>query len=154
MDDRSNSYGYNGVNVQQPPATSAPSNASTSPPLSVTSPNTRPGDSKALLALAEEADEMEGWSVGGAVGMGFDGYNSRRGNTSQPQAINQAGQPQAMGLGGQGREIFGSSPPAGSDHMSDAGRSMGGVITGANPADQNPPVSVIEPCIIGHSLIS
>lgn len=135
-----NSYAYNGVPPQQPSA-SAPSNASTSPPLSVTSPGTRPSDSKALLALAEEADEMEGWSVGGAVGMGFDGFTPRRGHPSQPQPINHAGQPQAMGMGGPAREAFGSSPPAGSDHMSDAGRSMGGVMSGANPADQNPPVS-------------
>lgn len=139
----SNAYGYNGPAAQQQPATSAPSTASTSPPLSVTSPNTRPSDSKALLALAEEADEMEGWSVGGAVGMGFDGFNPRRGNT-QSQPINNLtqSQSQAMGMGGPGREAYASSPPAGSDHLSDAGRSMGGVISGANPADQNPPVSI------------
>jgi hypothetical protein len=119
------------------------SNASASPPMSITSPNTRPTDSKALLALAEEADEMEGWSVGG-MGMGFEGFTPRRSTHSQPQPIvhgpsypNGYGQ-QGMG-GGNGRDIFGSSPPGGSDQMSDAGRSMG-MLSGNNPADQNPPV--------------
>ena len=65
-----------GYNYHTANPTSSQSNASTSPPLSVQSPNQRPSDSKALLALAEEADELEGWTVGGAVGMGvgLDGY--------------------------------------------------------------------------------
>lgn len=42
--------------------------APTSPPQHLTSPTQRPTDSKALLALAEEADELEGWS---AVSMGM-----------------------------------------------------------------------------------
>jgi hypothetical protein len=123
------------------------SNASVSPPLSITSPNTRPTDSKALLALAEEADEMEGWSVGG-MGIGFDGFTPRRPNHSQPQPIVHGsaypgayGQ-QNVGAVGAGRDAYGSSPPGGSDQMSDAGRSMG-LLSGSNPADQNPPVCAV-----------
>jgi hypothetical protein len=127
------------------------SNASGSPPTSITSPNTRPTDSKALLALAEEADEMEGWSVGG-MGMAFDGYTPRRSNHTQPQPIvhgstypSAYGQ-QPGGAGGNGRDLFGSSPPGESDQMSDAGRSMG-LVSGNNPADQNPPVrQVFQAC--------
>jgi len=127
-------------------ATSAQSDASTSPPLSVKSPNGRPTDSKALLALAEEADEMEGWSVGGAVGMGMglDGFHTHQrererssGSGTQPLAISNM---QQGGINSYGRNDpvnYGISPPGGSDHMSDAGRSLGGA---ANPADQNPPV--------------
>ena len=122
------------------------SNASASPPMSITSPNTRPTDSKALLALAEEADEMEGWSMGGA-GMAFDGFTPRRPNHSQPQPIVHGsaypGNYGQQGMGpGNGRDMFGSSPPGGSDHMSDAGRSMG-MMSGNNPADQNPPVRLM-----------
>lgn len=161
-----------------PMPTSAQSTASTSPPASVTSPNTRPTDSKALLALAEEADELEGWSVGGAMGsvgmgIGLDGYPQRRAQNSgtsgmhasqqslsqtqsqtQAQPINSPphqqsslastlamsglgnGVSQSMGM--YGRDTYGTSPPGGSDQLSETGRSMG---TGANPADQNPPVS-------------
>lgn len=122
----------------QQPSASAPSTASTSPPLSVTSPSSRPTDSKALLALAEEADEMEGWHMGGLGGMGYGGY-MRHPDQSHPQPINYTNQGQAFGMGGPGREAY--SPQAGSDHLSDAGRSMGGVVSGPNPADQNPPVS-------------
>lgn len=124
------------------------SNASASPPMSITSPNARPTDSKALLALAEEADEMEGWTVGG-LGMGFEGFTPRRPVHSQPQPIDHGpsypgtySQP-AMGAGGNGRDLFGSSPPGGSDQMSDAGRSMG-MLSGNNPADQNPPVRLLK----------
>lgn len=126
---------------QQQPSASAPSTASTSPPLSITSPNTRPTDSKALLALAEEADEMEGWHIGGPGGMGYGGYMHVNPGHSQPQPINYPNQGPGYGMGGPGREAFGTSPLAGSDHLSDAGRSMGGVVSGPNPADQNPPVS-------------
>jgi RNA recognition motif-containing protein len=119
------------------------SNASGSPPTSITSPNTRPTDSKALLALAEEADEMEGWSVGG-MGMGFDNYTPRQPGRTQPQPIHPgASYPGPYGqqgvAPGSGRDVFGSSPPGGSDQMSDAGKSMG-LLSGNNPADQNPPV--------------
>lgn len=135
---------------QHPVAASAQSSASTSPPLSVKSPNHRPSDSKALLALAEEADELEGWSVGGAVdmGMGLDGFTRQprperereRSSGSGTQPLSISNMQQSGGLGGYGRNDpvnYGSSPPGGSDHMSDAGRSLGGA---ANPADQNPPV--------------
>ena len=145
---------------QQPPlATSAQSNASTSPPLSVKSPAERPTDSKALLALAEEADELEGWSVGGAVGMGMglDGYSSQQrperererssGSGTQPLQISNMQQSVlnhgitsagTYSVAGWNDPVnYGSSPPGGSDHMSEAGRSLGGA---PNPADQNPPV--------------
>lgn len=130
-------------NQQHQPSASAPSTASTSPPLSITSPNTRPTDSKALLALAEEADEMEGWNMGGPGGMGYGAYMHGHPGHSQPQPINYPNQGQGFGMGGSGREAYGSSPLAGSDHLSDAGRSMGGVVSGPNPADQNPPVSTL-----------
>ena len=57
------------------PATSDPSSLSSSsdsPPHSMTSP-TRVSDSKALLALAEEADELEGWGAIGGMSMTMDG---------------------------------------------------------------------------------
>lgn len=142
----SHSSGPNGSGALH--AASDLSNTSGSPPTSITSPNTRPTDSKALLALAEEADEMEGWSVAG-MGMAFDGYTPRRSNHTQPQPIVHGstypgayGQ-QQIGAGGNGRDLFGSSPPGESDHMSDAGRSMG-LVSGNNPADQNPPVRDIH----------
>jgi hypothetical protein len=129
------------------PSASDLSNTSASPPASMTSPNARPTDSKALLALAEEADEMEGWSVGG-MSLGFDNYTPRRPTQSQAQPIHPGSYTgggfasgQGMSAGGNGRDIFGSSPPAGSDQMSDAGRSMGMMSSGPNPADQNPPAS-------------
>jgi hypothetical protein len=49
-----------------------PTQTPTSPPQSITSPNARPTDSKALLALAEETDELEGWSAV-SMGMTMDG---------------------------------------------------------------------------------
>jgi hypothetical protein len=48
------------------------SSSSNSPPHSMTSP-TRAPDSKALLALAEEADELEGWGAIGGMSMTMDG---------------------------------------------------------------------------------
>lgn len=48
------------------------SNSSDSPPHSITSPK-RASDSKALLALAEEADELEGWGAIGAMSMTMEG---------------------------------------------------------------------------------
>lgn len=153
-------YPYPNTYPQPPTAlpTSAQSSSSTSPPLSVKSQAQRPNDSKALLALAEEADELEGWSVGGAVGMGMglDGFSSHphaarpererersSGSGTLPLAISNMQQSGLNhGIGGYGRNDpvnYGSSPPGESDHMSDAGRSLGGA---ANPADQNPPVGL------------
>ncbi|WWD22610.1 hypothetical protein CI109_107103 [Kwoniella shandongensis] len=138
---------------------SSQSNASNSPSLSVKSPAQRPTDSKALLALAEEADELEGWSVNGAVGMGImDGLNHnqppRRGpaGPGQQGLGNAPGYGGALGLGGGGgfavgrgagggpvHEVYGTSPPGGSD-LSDSGR---GLLSGSNPADQNPPINTL-----------
>ena len=140
---------------QTPLSTSGQSNASISPPLSVKSPNERPTDSKALLALAEEADEMEGWSVGGAVGMGMGGldglgqhvHQRERERTSgsaatQPLPIPSMQQGSSGAYGRNDPVNYGISPPGGSDQMSEAGRSLGGT---ANPADQNPPVRSTHP---------
>ncbi|KAK6904586.1 hypothetical protein I203_105402 [Kwoniella mangroviensis CBS 8507] len=135
------------------------SNPSASPSLSVKSPNQRPTDSKALLALAEEADELEGWSVNGAVGIGItDGYQNNR---SFPYTSSARGQGQAqdgmgvppsipsyggngfgIGRNGQSDATYGTSPPGGtgSDRLSDNGRAL---LSGNNPADQNPPINTL-----------
>lgn len=190
--------------------TSTQSIASTSPPNSVTSPNTRPTDSKALLALAEEADELEGWSMSGAMeAVGLEAYEQRRSQSQQQMAGNSVtnsnllsqnrvgvgagaenqnaqqptllshttSQPQPIlhhrdssvdntntyqntmtgtsfaQMNMYSREAYGTSPPGGSDQLSETGRSM------TNPADQNPPVSRYEsrctssPSPGGHSLL-
>ena len=103
------SMSQTGGNGVQPHGISSQSNPSASPPLSVTSPNQRPTDSKALLALAEEADEMEGgWPLGGAVGfgMGLEGFghnpNDGAGNnngTNLP-ASTQSGPTSGQGVSG------------------------------------------------------
>lgn len=59
---------YPSHNHSQPPQSNLP----ISPPQNVTSPSQRPTDSKALLALAEEADELEGWSAM-SMGMTMEG---------------------------------------------------------------------------------
>ncbi|WVQ82785.1 hypothetical protein IAT38_004917 [Cryptococcus sp. DSM 104549] len=147
---------------------SAQSNASNSPSLSVKSPAQRATDSKALLALAEEADELEGWNFGAPAGMGLmDGYAGaapgsgvgvgvpagpavqRRalGSQSQQGGLGHAGYGLGMsapGAGGgyglrAGHEGYGTSPPGGSDHLSETGRP----VVGANPADQNPPINTL-----------
>lgn len=77
---RSGQYPASTQPTQSVPQQSATQTAtsSTSPSASVQSPNARPSDSKALLALAEEADELEGWSVGGSVGisMAMEGFSN------------------------------------------------------------------------------
>ncbi|WVQ94615.1 hypothetical protein IAU59_001695 [Kwoniella sp. CBS 9459] len=141
---------------------SAPSIPSASPAASLKSPSQRQTDSKALLALAEEADELEGWSVNGAVGNGMnvgamDGYHNsgpRRGPITNGSSIPQGGVYGAMGVGsGNGGGFapgprsmgqpdgYGTSPPGGLDQASDAGGR--GLIGGANPADQNPPINTL-----------
>ncbi|ORX35166.1 hypothetical protein BD324DRAFT_121250 [Kockovaella imperatae] len=175
---------------QQPP--SSQSNASTSPPLSVKSPNARPTDSKALLALAEEADELEDWPLSGTatMGMGMDGFDQNNANHGHSSGINgpnsesaasrsrersstssHAGDPnlafspisnhpsvnlmdasgnmrvhpnqyapygRADGATSVGDAAMASSPPGGSDRLSEGGRMLGG-----NPADQNPPINTL-----------
>lgn len=153
-----------------PSSSSASTSTSTSAPAvpTPTSPSLRQTDSKALLALAEEADELEGWSVNGALGMGmtmgppYEGYSS----------VSAPGQGQGPAPGqGQGQRRLGSQPgPSGSaygrhrhGHGAEYGTNAtgtilagehvdgapvggiglsGGRIIGANPADQNPPVSL------------
>jgi hypothetical protein len=161
LEERLGQSGFNNTQYYQPshgppnggpgPSASELSNTSASPPVSITSPNTRPTDSKALLALAEEADEMEGWTVGG-MSMGFDNYTPRR-PQAQAQPIHSGSYPGGGFAAGQGRDLFGSSPPAGSDQMSDAGRSMGMMSSGPNPADQNPPVSQLPALTRRQALI-
>ena len=147
---------YGGSFSAQPPANSSSlptanhasphsEDASVSPPASIKSPNQRPTDSKALLALAEEADEMEGWSVGGAVGLGMDGYSSRGPSSSSvsqgppaPPHL-QTGQ---LGMYRQQDGTYGTSPPSATEHM-DSARGLGLGVTGANPADQNPPINTL-----------
>lgn len=155
--------------ITNPTSSSASTSTSTLAPAvpTPTSPSLRQTDSKALLALAEEADELEGWSVNGALGMGmtmgppYEGYSS----------VSAPGQGQGPALGqGQSQRRLGSQPgPSGSaygrhrhGHGSEYGTNAtgtilagehvdgapvggiglsGGRIIGANPADQNPPVS-------------
>lgn len=155
--------------ITNPTSSSASTSTSTSAPAvpTPTSPSLRQTDSKALLALAEEADELEGWSVNGALGMGmtmgppYEGYSS----------VSSSGQGQGPAPGqGQSQRRLGSQPgPSGSaygrhrhGHGSEYGTNAtgtilagehvdgapvggiglsGGRIIGANPADQNPPVS-------------
>ncbi|WVR03016.1 hypothetical protein IAU60_000005 [Kwoniella sp. DSM 27419] len=120
--------GPNGSSGERQGSVAAPSYApdpSISPSLSVKSAQ-RATDSKALLALAEEADELEGWSVNGAVGMGImDGYQ----NTPRRPP------PTGPGYGYRGPpDGFGTSPPG---ELADRG------LLGANPADQNPPINTL-----------
>ncbi|KAK8844839.1 hypothetical protein IAR55_006689 [Kwoniella newhampshirensis] len=137
---------------------SSQSNASSSPSLSVKSPLQRTTDSKALLALAEEADELEGWSVNGAVGMGImDGLSHNQSARRGPSGSGQQGLGSGGGYGGgsglggtafgfgrgagagAAHDAYGTSPPGGSD-LSDSGR---GLLSGSNPADQNPPINTL-----------
>ncbi|ORY26951.1 hypothetical protein BCR39DRAFT_506429 [Naematelia encephala] len=147
--DRSFAPGPSAPPANQPHPASNQSNASTSPPLSITSPNQRPTDSKALLALAEEADALEGWNIG-TMGIGLDnGYRNSTQASGERQRERSGGSqsstgihmqaPQALsGSLGRGADVnFGSSPPGGSDHLSDGGRGLG------NPADQNPPINTL-----------
>ncbi|WWC67413.1 uncharacterized protein I206_101321 [Kwoniella pini CBS 10737] len=127
---------------------SGQSNPSTSPSLSVKSPSLRQTDSKALLALAEEADELEGWSVNGAVGIGImDGYHSQtrgglRGddNGTAPSIPSFGGGSSGYGSRNGQNDAYGTSPPGGSDRLSENGR---GLLSGSNPADQNPPINTL-----------
>ena len=177
----------------QPP--SSHSNSSASPPTSSKSPVDRPSDSKALLALAEEADDLDGWPMGGGatqMGIGLDGFTNSAASaggggsihsgmndgSSHPSASGSqrqhersgdsnlafspptsAPQPNPIGIQGnnsmrpnnlqfsqysRGTEMnMASSPPGGSDRLSESGRTMGG----SNPADQNPPVSLACRCL-------
>lgn len=140
----SESHNYNPLHP-----VSSHSTGPTSPPLSSKSPVPLPPgpavgpglqDSKALLALAEETDELDlemEWNAYGAGGA--QEYTPRRPERAYAgmtgYGLNGYG-----GLPGQGqvqqRGDLGTSPSATSDALSETGRSMG------NPADQNPPVSI------------
>jgi hypothetical protein len=140
------------------------SNNSGSPPMSVKSPTARPTDSKALLALAEEADELEGWSVGsvGMAGMHLD-YPASASSSGRPGPMSAGGAlattpsnmhgPQHPGLGGgggggggfggynqHGYNGSGLGFTGGQDAAIDP-RSLG--IGNMNPADQNPPINTL-----------
>nr|XP_018266045.1 uncharacterized protein I303_00014 [Kwoniella dejecticola CBS 10117]OBR88203.1 hypothetical protein I303_00014 [Kwoniella dejecticola CBS 10117] len=124
---------------------SGQSNPSTSPSFSVKSPSQRQTDSKALLALAEEADELEGWSVNGAVGIGImDGYRNQSHGGLRGEENGTAPSIPSFGGGYASRngqnDVYGSSPPGGSDRLSESGR---GLLGGSNPADQNPPINTL-----------
>lgn len=133
---------------------SSHSNTSGSPPATGKSPSARPTDSKALLALAEEADELEGWSVGsvGMGGMGFDysggppsGQRSSGGMSPGGPLSPPIGSGQHLGYGGgygtgqQGpyNSALGFTQDSGIDP-----RSLG-ITANMNPADQNPPINTL-----------
>ncbi|KAI9633359.1 uncharacterized protein MKK02DRAFT_39340 [Dioszegia hungarica] len=126
----------------------------TSPPSSARSPiqPIRPsfsgpshpvGDSKALLALAEEADELElemELMTVGEEGTGDGGLEYRLRQAGRgSMGGGYGGFGYAMpGMGGGGRgEMLPTSPTGTSEALSDAGRSMG------NPSDQNPPINTL-----------
>ncbi|ODN73661.1 hypothetical protein L202_07208 [Cryptococcus amylolentus CBS 6039] len=143
---------------------SLPSANPTSPTLDAKSPTQgqfpgHGGDSKALLALAEKADELVGWNIHGAAGLSLDPYSSipppqpaqAQGQQSQSQtqgrSLGSTGSqgPQGYGLGvmgpnfGGGREF---EEGVGRDGLGGQGLSGRGV-NGANPADQNPPINTL-----------
>lgn len=136
-----------------PPTGSGQSNSSGSPPLSVKSPTARPTDSKALLALAEEADELEGWSVGsvGMAGMALDyptsaSSSGRSAGPLSPGGVTPGGMqghPMGGGFGSNyGQQGFnGGLGFSGSQDGVDP-RNVGG-IGNMNPADQNPPINTL-----------
>lgn len=133
----------------------AATNSAASPEMSTMSPPDKPKDSKALLALAEEADELEGWRVG-HMGMDqldhFDGesragtpnyqnavatehsvpgpyYRAQRGSVSDGYGVSPQDDPNVVGDG----------PNAGLSRLSfGVGAAM---LPHIKPADQNPPVS-------------
>ncbi|BEI83810.1 hypothetical protein CcaverHIS002_0404140 [Cutaneotrichosporon cavernicola] len=131
---------------------SSHSNTSGSPPLSGKSPNSRPTDSKALLALAEEADELEGWSVGsvGMGGMALEGYpntasaSGRSGPlTAGPIHGAQSGMSGAGGYGAYGQHgSYSSALGFGGANDNIDPRSLG-ITANMNPADQNPPINTL-----------
>lgn len=137
---------------------SSQSTASGSPPMSAKSPNARHTDSKALLALAEEADD-EPWSVG-AVGMNSVGLDYNSGANAggprgalgpgplSPGNINGPGVhgPQQGSLGAFG----GFGQHGGGNFGSNVGYHEGGIDprslgigANMNPADQNPPINTL-----------
>lgn len=132
---------------------SSHSNTSGSPPLSGKSPNSRPTDSKALLALAEEADELEGWSVGsvGMGGMTLEGYPNTAAASGRSGPLSagpihgpQSGLSGAGGYGGYGQPGSYSSAlgfGGANDNQIDP-RSLG-ITANMNPADQNPPINTL-----------
>lgn len=136
----------NNLVAPQPTTGSANSNTSGSPPLSVKSPTARPTDSKALLALAEEADELEGWSVGsvGMAGMPLDYSTSTSGSSRGGTAPNAPGMSPHAGMSGYYNQPGFSSAGlsfGGSQDGSVDPRSLG--IGNMNPADQNPPINTL-----------
>lgn len=146
------------LNAPQAGGSSSHSNTSGSPPQSGKSPNARPTDSKALLALAEEADELEGWSVGsvGMGGMGFDyagggppsgprssGGMSPGGPMSAASPLHSGSQHVGYGGGyGTGQQgPYNSALGFSQDNGLDP-RSLG-ITANMNPADQNPPINTL-----------
>jgi len=61
------------------------SSTSASPPQSMTSPNARPIDSKTLLALAVDADELDEWSAIEGMTMSIEGLGSRSAEDATPR---------------------------------------------------------------------
>ena len=81
------------IHPSQPPYTadaqaslqSNGSNTSASPPRSMTSPNGRPTDSKALLALAADADDLDEWSAIEGMTMSIEGLGNRSAEDTTPR---------------------------------------------------------------------
>ncbi|WVQ72174.1 hypothetical protein IAR50_001719 [Cryptococcus sp. DSM 104548] len=143
---------------------SLPSANVTSPTLDTKSPNQAQhqhlGDSKALLALAEKADELEGWNIHGAAGMPLDPYSSipppqpaqPQPQTSQGQrSLGSTGSQGPLSPSGYGLGVMGPGFGGGREYEEHVGRDAvpgpalqsgrGG--NGANPADQNPPINTL-----------
>ncbi len=119
-----------------------------SPESSAASPSDKPKDSKALLALAEEADDLEIWRVGGMDQLGqFDG-ESRTGTPNHqtiimgdsavpgPHYRERQSAPSTYPV--DSRESMGVGDPQGPRQFMSLGSSL---IPNTKPADQNPPVS-------------
>lgn len=124
--------------VSQPasyqPQQSQPTQTQPSPSMQMTSPVARPKDSKALLALAEEADELEGWSVSGINNLGLMEFTQPPSSGAAVALPRQSNEFDQNSVGS-----FSSSPPKDAGSESEAGRATSAAHS-LNPADQNPPV--------------
>ncbi|WVO15152.1 hypothetical protein L204_102796 [Cryptococcus depauperatus] len=124
----------------------------------------RPTDSKALLALAEEADALEGWNVGSVGMLNYPTQSHPPQQTHQPHSVpprralgsQSSVTPTTGGYGlgssnsGFGRDYGemeanpGSSAQANATGAATGGASgLGGRALGTNPADQNPPINTL-----------
>lgn len=107
-------------------------------------------DSKALLALAEEADELEMEMEWGLPSRGTQDHTPRKASRAFSHALQasamDSGDGPDIGRGSQRAEAWPTSPSVTSEALSETGRSLGG-----NPADMNPPVSSESIILFGRS---